>query len=73
MGFNKRFVDKKVIETYLNGHSTLEQLFKADALIFMDSLASEVYKLHTKGVSDEDIKLKISKLNDEQSEKTTNV
>ncbi len=42
MGFNKRFVDKKVIETYLNGSSTLAQLFKADALIFMDSLASEV-------------------------------
>jgi hypothetical protein len=64
MGFNKRFVDKKVIETYLNGDSTLEKLFKADALIFMDSLASEVYKLYIKGVSDEDIKLKISKLND---------
>ncbi len=73
MGFNKRFVDKNKIETYLKGGSTLEQLFKADALIFMDSLASEVYKLHSKGVSDEDIKLKISQINDNEAKETFNV
>ena len=73
MGFNKRFVDKKVIETYLNGSSTLVQLFKADALIFMDSLASEVYKLYTKGVSDEEIKLKILQINDNEAKETFNV
>jgi hypothetical protein len=67
MGFNKRFVDKNKIETYLKGGSTLEQLFKADALIFMDSLASEVYKLYSKGVSDEDIKLKILQINDNET------
>lgn len=73
MGFNKRFVDKKVIETYLRNESTLDQLFKADALIFMDSVASEVYKLYTKGLSDEEIKQKISEINDGETKETVNV
>jgi hypothetical protein len=60
MGFNKRFIDRKVIERYLNGGSTLDKLFKADAFIFMDSLASDVFRWYEKGLTDEEIKIKIN-------------
>lgn len=59
MGFHKRYVDKDVVDTYLKNGSPLKDLFKADAFIFMDSIASQVFKWHEKGLSDEEIKLKL--------------
>jgi len=59
MGFHKRFVDKDVVNAYLNNGSPLKDLFKADAFIFMDNVASQVFKWFEKGLSDEEIKLKL--------------
>ena len=59
MGFHKRYVDKDVVNTYLKNGSPLKDLFKIDALIFMDNIASDVFKWHKKGLSDEEIKLKL--------------
>ncbi len=73
MGFNKRFVDTRMIERYLNGEQSLEKLFKADAFIFMDNLSSQVYRWYEKGRSDDEIKNKIKEYNDTKSEQTLNV
>lgn len=73
MGFNKRFVDSKVIERYFDGGKTLDDLFKADAFIFMDDLASQVYRWYDKGLTDEEIKNKIQEYHNEKSRETSNV
>jgi len=57
MGFNKRLVSEETIKNSLKNKQPLSDLFKADAIIFMDNLASKVYTLHTEGYSDEEIKL----------------
>lgn len=59
MGFHKRFVDKNVVDTYLKNGSPLKNLFKADAFIFMDEAATKVFKWVEKGISDEEIKIKL--------------
>jgi hypothetical protein len=71
MGFNKRFVDEKIIRDCISNDRPLKNLFNADALIFMDSFASEVYKLHEKGMSEDEIKSKINELNGQENSKTT--
>jgi len=73
MGFNKRFVDTKVIESYLNGGRTLDELFRADAFIFLDELASEVYRWYDKGLTEEEIKLNIQKYHESKQSQTVNV
>lgn len=73
MGFNKRFVDTKVIESYLNGGKTLDELFRADAFIFLDNLASEVYRWYDKGLTEEEIKLNIQKYHESKQSQTVNV
>ena len=57
MEFYKRFVSQDTIENTLKNKQPLSELFKADAIIFMDNLASKVYTLHSEGHSDEEIKL----------------
>jgi hypothetical protein len=57
MGFNKRLVSEETIENSLKNKQPLSDLFKADAIIFMDDTASKAYTLHTKGHSDDEIKL----------------
>ena len=64
MGFNKRFIDINTINRYLEGKEKLDILFRADALIFMDDVASKVYKWYTNKLTDEEIKLKIKELNE---------
>lgn len=55
MGFNKRFVKiENVIQSIKNNHP-LSVVFAADALIFTDDDSMKVFKLHQKGVSDEEI------------------
>lgn len=56
MGFNKRLVSKETIESVLNNRKSLSELFKADAIIFMDEIASTAYTLHQQGHTDNEIK-----------------
>jgi hypothetical protein len=56
MGFNKRLVSKETIESTINNRKPLSELFKADAIIFMDDIASTAYTLHQQGYTDNEIK-----------------
>jgi hypothetical protein len=56
MGFNKRLVSKETIESSLNNRNPLSELFKADAIIFMDEVASTAYNLYQEGHTDNQIK-----------------
>lgn len=67
MGFNKRFIGKNNIETFLNGGVTLKSLFKSDALIFMDNESSKVFEWYNKGTSEEEIKVKLIELNGQKA------
>lgn len=67
MGFNKRYIDKDNIQTFLNGGVTLKTLFKADALIFMDDETSKVFEWYHKGISEEEIKVKLNELDGQKS------
>jgi len=62
MGFNKRFVDKEIIEFYLKQGKSFSILFKADAFIFMDKESSKVYDWYSSGISDKSIKEKWTEL-----------
>jgi hypothetical protein len=57
MGFNKRFISEETISNTLKNGDSLKRLFSADALLFMDNKASEVYQLYQQGLSDTNIKL----------------
>lgn len=57
MGFNKRYIDLKIIEDYISNGKSLNKLFKSDALIFTDSISSEIYDWFCDGL-DIEIKLK---------------
>jgi hypothetical protein len=70
MGFNKRFVEKELIENYFKQSKPLKELFKADAFIFMDNYSSKVYDYHCDGLSDELIKTKIQEYEDNQGRKS---
>ena len=67
MGFNKRYIGKNNIETFLNGGVTLKSLFKADALIFMDNESSKVFEWYNKGDSEKEIKIKLTELNGQKA------
>lgn len=67
MGFNKRFIGKNNIETFLNGGVTLKSLFKADALIFMDNESSKVFEWYNEGASEKEIKIKLTELNGQKA------
>lgn len=67
MGFNKRYIGKNNIETFLNGGVTLKSLFKADALIFMDNESSKVFEWYNKGASEKEIKIKLTELNGQKA------
>jgi len=68
MRLHKRFVSKDTIERHLKEGRSLDDLFKADAFIFMDGLASDVWRWYEKGLTDEEIKTKIKKQYDTKSE-----
>jgi hypothetical protein len=71
MGFNKRFVDKEMIESFLNDKISLDDIFNGDAIIMLDDDASFVYKLYTKKINVDEIKLKISEYYGRKTTKTT--
>jgi hypothetical protein len=51
----KRFLTIEAIKTNLTQGKLLKDLFKADALIFVDKLSTEVYKLYQNGLSEKQI------------------
>lgn len=51
----KRFLTIETIKNNLTQGKLLKDLFKADALIFIDKLSSEVYKLYQNGLSEKQI------------------
>jgi hypothetical protein len=55
MGFNKRFVKIENVIQSIKNDFPLSKVFAADALIFTDDDSIKVFKLHQKGVSDEEI------------------
>lgn len=61
MSYNKKIIGKEKLLEVLNNDISLEQLFSADSMIFMDNLTYEVYELFKRGHSKEDILKKIIK------------
>ena len=55
MGFNKRMISQDNILTSIKNNTPLKQLFKGDAIIFLDNFSSEVYQLFIKGIPDVEI------------------
>jgi hypothetical protein len=51
----KRFLTIETIKSNLTQGKLLKELFKADALIFIDKLSSDVYKLYQNGLSEKQI------------------
>jgi hypothetical protein len=62
MGFNKRLVSKETIQNSFKNKQSLSELFKADAVIFMDSIASTAYQLYQEGYTDNQIKKHLDKI-----------
>ena len=56
MGFNKRFVSVDTIKMAIDNNLSIVKLFDSDAVIFMDDLSSEVFKMVSNGISDSDVK-----------------
>ena len=56
MGFNKRFVSVDTIKMVVDNNLSFIKLFESDAVIFMDDLSSEVFKMVSNGISDTEIK-----------------
>ena len=51
----KRFLTIQQIKTSLERGQTLRELFKADAIIFIDKFATDVYKLFQNGQNEKQI------------------
>ena len=51
----KRFLTIETIKNNLTQGKLLKELFKADALIFIDKLSTDVYKLYQNGLSEKQI------------------
>ncbi len=56
MGFNKRFVDKVLINDFLDDKKNLQDIFKSDAIILMDDIASDTFKLYERKMDETKIK-----------------
>jgi hypothetical protein len=55
MGFNKRFVTESTIMEFLDGKKTIEEIYSCDAIIGMDEISTEVFKLYQKKTPTEEI------------------
>lgn len=60
MGFNKRFVSVDTINTAFENNLPLSKLFDSDAVIFLDDISTEIFKMFTNGISESDIKKTIN-------------
>ena len=63
MGFHKRIIDKEIILKYLELKKPLNDLFKADVIVFNDNISSKVHELHEQGLTDNQIKIIINEDN----------
>lgn len=59
----KRFLTIQQIKTSIERGQTLRELFKADVVIFIDKLATEVYRLYEKGQNEKQIMKQIKDWN----------
>ena len=60
---NKRYLSIESIKDKLNTGFAFKDIFKADALIFLDNLSSDVYKMYQNGVSEIEVKKQIKNWN----------
>ena len=60
---NKRFLSIESIKEKLNTGFAFKDIFKADAIIFLDKFASDVYKMYQNGISEIEIKKQIKNWN----------
>lgn len=58
MSFNKKFVDVEYLKLSFEKDKPLNEVFKADGLIFMDKVSSEIYKMYKNQESYQEIKTK---------------
>ena len=70
MGFNKRYVDSKSSLQALRNNDLKNYYGKSDALIFEDTLSSEIYELYKKGLPKDEI---ISIIKQNMEDKTNEV
>jgi hypothetical protein len=60
---NKRYLTIESIKDKLNTGFTFKDIFKADAIIFLDKFASDVYKMYQNGMSEIEVKNQIKNWN----------
>jgi hypothetical protein len=60
---NKRFLSIESIKEKLNTGFAFKDIFKADAIIFLDKFASDLYKMYQNGISEIEIKKQIKNWN----------
>jgi hypothetical protein len=60
---NKRFLSIESIKEKLNTGFAFKDIFKADAIIFLDKFASDVYKMYQNGISEIETKKQIKNWN----------
>lgn len=60
---NKRYLTIESIKDKLNTGFTFKDIFKADAIIFLDKFASDVYKMYQNGISEIEVKNQIKNWN----------
>ena len=56
---NKRYLTIQSVQDKLNTGFAFKDIFKADALIFLDKLSSDVYNMYENGVSEIEVKKQI--------------
>ena len=56
---NKRYLSIESIKYKLNTGFAFKDIFKADAVIFLDKFPSDVYKMYQNGVSEIEVKKQI--------------
>jgi hypothetical protein len=60
MGFNKRFVGQEDINKFLNGEVSLKTLFNSDAIILLDDISANIFKMFQQKYTDNEIKQKLN-------------
>jgi hypothetical protein len=51
----KRFLTIKNVKDLLNGGKLLQDIFKADALIFLDNKSTEIFNMYQKGLNEKEV------------------
>lgn len=55
MSFNKRLVSTEIIISTIDNNKPLEDLFKSDAIIFLDEFSTKIFNMLDSGVSKQEI------------------